>query len=78
VACHSARDCSAREQHTARLAAEYNVESSSGDGRYAAVVRRAGRTELVQGDDINDLLALGELLALVDLGHHRDGSPQAR
>ena len=58
-----------RARRAARLAAEYGVDDRAGTGRYAAVVGRDGRAELVRGDDIDGLLTQGELVALVDLDY---------
>jgi hypothetical protein len=65
----AAQDPSSRAQRATRLAAEYDVDDGCGTGRYAAVVLRDGRAELARGDDIDGLLALGELVALVDLDY---------
>jgi hypothetical protein len=65
----SAPETPARAKRAARLAAEHGVNDQAGTGRYAAVVNRDGRAEFVRGDDIDGLLALGELVALVDLDY---------
>jgi hypothetical protein len=65
----SAPEGPARAKRAARLAAEHGVDDQGGSGRWAAVVLRDGRAEFVRGDDIDGLLALGELVALVDLDY---------
>jgi hypothetical protein len=62
----AAQDPSARAERATRLAAEYDVDDRRGTGRYAAVVLRAA---LARGDDIDGLLAPGELVAPVDLDY---------
>lgn len=62
-----------RSRSVERLASEYEVDVRVGDGRYAAVNRRDGQTELVRGETVRALLDRGELLALRDLDY--DGAP---
>jgi hypothetical protein len=62
-------DHSSRAKRAARLAAEYGVDDRAGTGRYAAVVCRDGSAECARGDEIDGLLALGELIALLDLDY---------
>ena len=65
----SAPESPARAKRAAWLAAEHGVDDRGGSGRWAAVVLRDGRAEFVRGDDIDGLLALGELVALVNLDY---------
>lgn len=59
-----------RTRRAERLASEYQVAVRVGEGRFAAVVRREGQTELVYGETIAELVDRGDLLALAYNGHN--------
>ena len=58
-----------RENRLAQLAAEHGAAARPGSGRYAAIIAGADGPRLAQADAIDELFALGEVRALVNLDY---------
>jgi hypothetical protein len=65
---------SSREHRLAKLADEHQVAVRPGSGRFAAIIERCDGPRLAQADAIDELFALGDVRALVNL----DCAPSTR